>query len=80
MKRFMLIHRQQVNVIRFSNNINEDTHIGGETQIDQDVSGWIISNIDLLQLAWANVDWICLAQDRNRWRALGNSVLNLRVP
>jgi hypothetical protein len=26
------------------------------------------------------VDWIGLAKDRNRWRALLNSVLNLRVP
>jgi hypothetical protein len=26
------------------------------------------------------VDWIGLAQDRNRWRALVRSVLNLRVP
>jgi hypothetical protein len=26
------------------------------------------------------VDWIGLAQDRNRWRALVNSVLNLLVP
>jgi hypothetical protein len=26
------------------------------------------------------VDWIDLAQDRNRWRAVVNSVLNLRIP
>jgi hypothetical protein len=26
------------------------------------------------------VDWIGLAQNRNRWRALVNSVLNIRVP
>jgi hypothetical protein len=29
---------------------------------------------------WGDVDWIALAKDRNRWRALVNSVLNLRVP
>jgi hypothetical protein len=29
---------------------------------------------------WGDVDWIGLAQDRDRWRALVNSVLNLRVP
>jgi hypothetical protein len=32
------------------------------------------------KLGWGDVDWIGLAQDRNRWRALVNSVLNLRVP
>jgi hypothetical protein len=35
---------------------------------------------DLLELGWGDVDWICLAQDRDNWRALVNSVLNLRVP
>jgi hypothetical protein len=32
------------------------------------------------EVEWGDVDWICLAQGRNRWRALVNSVLNLRVP
>jgi hypothetical protein len=32
------------------------------------------------EVGWGDVDWICLAQVRNRWRALVNSVLNLRVP
>jgi hypothetical protein len=31
-------------------------------------------------VGWGDVDWIGLAQDRDRWRALVNSVLNLRVP
>jgi hypothetical protein len=31
-------------------------------------------------VGWDDVDWIGLAQDRNRWKAVVNSVLNLRVP
>jgi hypothetical protein len=36
--------------------------------------------MDLREVGWGDVDWIGLAQDRNRRRALVNSVLNLRVP
>jgi hypothetical protein len=36
--------------------------------------------IDLGEVGWGDVDWIGLVQDRNRWRALANSVLNLWVP
>jgi hypothetical protein len=36
--------------------------------------------IDLRRVVWGDVNWIGLAQDRNRWRALVNSVLNLRIP
>jgi hypothetical protein len=35
--------------------------------------------MDLVEVRWGHVDWIGLAQDRGRWRALVNSVLNLRV-
>jgi hypothetical protein len=36
--------------------------------------------MDFGEVGWGDVDWIGLAKDRNRWRALVNSVLNLRVP
>jgi hypothetical protein len=36
--------------------------------------------MDLGEVLWSDVDWISLVKDRNRWRALVNSVLNLRVP
>jgi hypothetical protein len=36
--------------------------------------------MDLGEVGWGDVDWIGLTKDRNRWRALVNSVLNLRVP
>jgi hypothetical protein len=36
--------------------------------------------MDLVEVEWGDVDWIGLAQDRDRLRALVNSVLNLRVP
>jgi hypothetical protein len=35
---------------------------------------------DLLEIGMSVVDWIGLAQDRYRWRAVVNSVMNLRVP
>jgi hypothetical protein len=36
--------------------------------------------MDLVEVVWGDVGWIGLAQDRGRWTALVNSVLNLRVP
>jgi hypothetical protein len=35
--------------------------------------------MDLVEVEWGGVDWIGLTQDRDRWRALVTSVLNLRV-
>jgi hypothetical protein len=36
--------------------------------------------MDLGKIGWESVDWIQLAQDRDRWRALVNTAMNLRVP
>jgi hypothetical protein len=36
--------------------------------------------MDLREIGFGDVDWTHLAQDRDRWRALVNTVMNLRVP
>jgi hypothetical protein len=36
--------------------------------------------VDLGEVGWSDGGWIGLAQDRNRWRALVNSVMHFRVP
>jgi hypothetical protein len=35
--------------------------------------------IDLVEISWSGVDWICLAEEKYTWRALVNAVVNLRV-
>jgi hypothetical protein len=36
--------------------------------------------MDLREIGWGGMDWIDLAQERDQWRALMNTVMNLRVP
>jgi hypothetical protein len=40
-----------------------------------------VNNIrmDLLEIGWGDVDWIDLAQDRDKWRAFVNVVMNIWV-
>jgi hypothetical protein len=39
-----------------------------------------VFKMDLLEIGWGGVDWNGLAQDRDKWRALVDAVMNLRVP
>jgi hypothetical protein len=52
-------------------NLRERGHLGGTGVDGRIVLRWILRK-------WA-MDWIELAQDRDRWRALVNAVMNLRV-
>jgi hypothetical protein len=36
--------------------------------------------IDLREIEWDGMNWVELAQDRDRWRSLVNTVMSLRVP
>jgi hypothetical protein len=47
---------------------------------DKDVGGWTILKWILREIGWDGMDWINLAEDSDRWRALVNMVMNLRVP
>jgi hypothetical protein len=47
---------------------------------DKDVGGWTILKWILREIGRDGVDWMDMAQDRDQWRALVNTVLNLRVP
>jgi hypothetical protein len=38
------------------------------------------TKMDLGEIGFGDVDWIHLAQDRDRWRAFVNTVMNFRVP
>jgi hypothetical protein len=53
----------------------------GKTSLGRPRRRWVDNiRMDLGEVGWGDVDWIGLAKDRNSWRALVNSVLNLRVP
>jgi hypothetical protein len=52
----------------------------GKRPLERPRHRWVDITMDLGEVGWGDVDWIGLAQDRHRWRALVNAVMNLRVP
>jgi hypothetical protein len=55
-------------------------HVGywWESQMERDHCDNI--KMDLREIGWDGIDWIDLAQDRDQWKALVNTVMNHRVP
>ena len=56
-------------------NLRERDHLD-----DPGVDGRIILRWIVRKWHWVGMDWIELDQDRDRWRALLNAVMNIRVP
>jgi hypothetical protein len=49
--------------------------------LEEVIRRWVDNiKMDLREIGRDGVDWIDVAQDRDQWRALVNTALNLRVP
>jgi len=53
----------------------------GKRPLGRPMRRWVDNiTMDLQEVGWGYMDWIGLAQDRDRWRTLVSAVMNLRVP
>jgi hypothetical protein len=53
----------------------------GKRPLGRPICKWVDNiKMDLREIRWDCMDWIDLDQDKDRWRALVNTVMNLRVP
>jgi hypothetical protein len=53
----------------------------GKRPLQRQRRRWVDNiEVDLTEIGWDGMDWIDLARDRDQWRALVNTVMNLPVP
>jgi hypothetical protein len=53
----------------------------GKRPLGRPIRRWMDNiRMDLGEIGWGGVDWVFLVQDRDKWRALVNAVMNLLVP
>jgi hypothetical protein len=59
-------------------------HIGkpeGKRPLERPRRRWVDTiKMDIREIGWSGMDWVDVAQDRDQWKALVNTVMNLRVP
>jgi hypothetical protein len=72
-------HVARVGEVRGAHNILVGRH-EGRRPLGRSRHRWEDIKMDLREIGFGNVDWIHLAQDRDMWRALVNTVMNLQVP
>jgi hypothetical protein len=59
--------------------------IGGKSEgrapLGSTIRRWVDNiKMDLAEIGWVGMAWIDVAQDRDQWRALVKTVMNLRIP
>jgi hypothetical protein len=53
----------------------------GKRPLERPRRMWVKNiKMDLKEIRWGDMDWIDLAQDRDQWRTLANTIMNLWVP
>jgi hypothetical protein len=53
----------------------------GKSTLGRPVHRWVDNiKMDLREIGWDGMDWVDVAQDRDQWRVLLNTVMNLQVP
>jgi hypothetical protein len=68
-------------VARMGTKMNAYRILVGKRPLGRSRRRWVDNiKINLREIGWDGMDWIDLAQDRDQWRALVNTVMKLRVP
>jgi hypothetical protein len=53
----------------------------GRSPLGRTRSRWVDNNkMKFVEMCWCGLNWICLTQDRYKWRAIVNAVMNLQFP